>query len=287
MALNIEQLRVNCSAPSDTCYHFSLKDGELTALIGNNGAGKSTLLKLLAGELSFQQGDVTTAQWSLSKHPIEYRAQVGFMPDIFPAAAEFSVLTFLNFVATCYSMSEQTLEQRLAWVLSELQLSDIRHTPLTQLSLGQKQRVSLAQALLNRPSVLLLDEPLNGLDPTQQAMFWRVLQSIKSECQVLLASHHISDVLAHCDRLLLIDQQAIVADINQRQCQYLLIAQQPLEPQELETGVYIHERIIGFSTSDEAQSVATQFNYREVTVEPLQQALLEIFKQQSSGKWQW
>ncbi len=287
MALNIQQLRVDNSANSNDNYHFSLVDGELTALIGNNGAGKSTLLKLLAGELPIQQGAVSTAQRSLNKDPIEYRAQVGFMPDIFPAATEFTVLTFLNFVAACYSMSQQTLEQRLKWLLSELQLLDIQHRPLTQLSLGQKQRVSLAQALINRPGVLLLDEPLNGLDPTQQAMFWRVLQSIKNECQVLLASHHLADVLAHSDRLLLIDQHAIVADINQQQCQYLLIAEQPVSPHELDGGVCIHAKIFGFSTLDEAQSAATRLNNHAVTVEPLQQALLEIFKQQSSGIWQW
>jgi ABC-2 type transport system ATP-binding protein len=285
--LTVSQLKLPF-APKPTAINFTLEDRQITGLIGTNGAGKSSLLKVLSGELTLNGDSVTLNQYSLYRNPEQYKAQLGYMPDIFPADPQFSVSGFLHWCAVCKQIPSPQIRPKVNHLLEQLQLQQLARRRLNQLSLGQKQRVSLAQALLASPNLLLLDEPLNGLDPSQQEQFWQLLKHNHGNACVLVASHHLADLFHHCQRLLILEQQRLVCDINFQQHRFISVLKQALAPGfSLDELDQLHPKLLAFRD----QTVFTEFNRQHssklLLSGTLSDTLPQVFRLQATGEWQW
>lgn len=191
---------------------FSIHEGEIVGLLGLNGAGKSTILKTLGTLTQPSFGEAFIAGISVRDEPHKVREKIGYLPDTPPIYEEMSVLSYLEFVAALKGVPSSKVKAAVAEAMSKTQLESVSERSLGELSHGFKQRTNIAQALVHRPKVLILDEPINGLDPIQIVEMRDLILSLKSHHTVLLSSHILSEITKTCDRILVIDQGRLVAE---------------------------------------------------------------------------
>lgn len=174
---------------------FSLWPGQLLGLIGPNGAGKTTLLRVLAGLQAAQYGEVRVGGRSLPRESDEIRRHIGFAPDSPPVYEDLTLEQFLRFIGRCYELESEDIEERVSFWLDRLWLTDKRSIAIRNLSRGMRQRVTLARTFLPRPRVLLLDEPLIGIDPKGRVQLRAVLGMLREQtCAMIVSSHILSDL---------------------------------------------------------------------------------------------
>src|SRR5262245_50527520 len=157
---------------------FAVPPGEICGLVGPNGAGKTTLLRILATLLPAFRGEAHVAGFSIRKEAAEIRRRIGYMPDTFGGYQEMPVETYLQFFAHLYRLSEDGAAGVVKDILGLVDLLPLSETPVGLLSLGARQRLSLGRVLLHNPEVLLLDEPVNGLDPTSRKQVREILREL-------------------------------------------------------------------------------------------------------------
>jgi len=189
---------------------FTLKQGEIVGLLGPNGAGKSTLFKLITAYLPATSGEVLVNHLKASKQPLEVKKTIGYLPENNPLYPEMYVREYLGFIANLHKVSKTRIDK----VIAQVGLEGEAPKKISQLSKGYKQRVGLASALIHNPSVLLLDEPTTGLDPNQIIEIRNLIKQIGQTKTVLFSSHILQEVEAICQRVLLINNGKLVADIN-------------------------------------------------------------------------
>lgn len=215
---------------------FSIAKGEIVGLLGLNGAGKSTILKTLGTLLLPSQGDAFIAGYSVRTHAQDVRAQIGYLPDTPPIYEEMSVLSYLNFVAKLKGVARSQMKKAVAEAMQKTHLEAVANRKLGELSHGFKQRANIAQALVHQPKVLILDEPINGLDPIQIVEMRDLILALKQDHTVVLSSHILSEITKTCDRILVIDQGRLVAEGTERelrgQADDQFIIELSLEPTE-------------------------------------------------------
>jgi ABC-2 type transport system ATP-binding protein len=223
---------------------FTVRPGEPTAYLGPNGAGKSTTLKILAGLLRPDQGQVRIAGFDIHQDPLEAKRRVGYVPE---NAALYATLTpneYLSLIAELYHLDRPTAADRITQLLRAFDLPNVGDRQIETLSKGQRQKVLLIGAMLHNPDVLLLDEPLNGLDANAGLTFRRILEELAGQGKTILFCSHILEVIERiCPRVILIDQGRIVADdttanLRQRHAKGTLEAvfQQLTRPDEADEG---------------------------------------------------
>ncbi|KYF66048.1 ABC transporter ATP-binding protein [Sorangium cellulosum] len=183
---------------------FSIEAGEIVGLLGLNGAGKTTTLRILACDLLPSAGRVLVDGLDVVDHPHEVRSRIGYLPDRPPLYEEMSVRAFLHFAARLRGVDAGAADKRVAEALSVTQLEDVASDPISALSHGYKQRVGIAQAIVHKPRLLVLDEPISGLDPVQIVEMRALLRSLRGEHTILLSSHILSEISETCDRILVI-----------------------------------------------------------------------------------
>ena len=184
---------------------------EVVGLVGKNGVGKSTLMKLAVGLLRPSQGTVTVAGHAAGS--VAARAIVGFAPDLERLYEDRSAVTFVAWMLRYHGMSRRDAEQRGCEVLSELGLGDAMHRPIREYSKGMRQRVRLAQALAHRPTFVLLDEPMTGLDPVARAEFAKQIRALPTQgIGVLISSHVLHELETLVDRVVLVHQGRLLAE---------------------------------------------------------------------------
>ena len=191
---------------------FSIADKEVVGFLGLNGAGKSTTLKVLAGLLMPTAGKVCIDGVDVLDAPDSFRQRIGFLPEDPPLYREMQVAEFLRWVGQVKGLSKAELKARLPEVLDLCQLTDRADWVIGTLSHGYRKRVGIAQAIIHRPQLVLLDEPNSGLDPAQIVEMRKVLTALKAECTVLISSHILSEVSQTCDRILVLHDGKIVAE---------------------------------------------------------------------------
>lgn len=189
----------------------SIASGEIVGLLGLNGAGKTTTLRILACDLLPSSGRVTVDGLDVVQSPHEVRSRIGYLPDHPPLYQEMSVHAYLHFAARLRGMSKAEAERRVPEVEEQTQLRDVAMDPIASLSHGFKQRVGIAQAVVHRPRLLVLDEPITGLDPVQIVEMRELLRSLRGEHTIILSSHILSEISETCDRLLVIKGGEIAA----------------------------------------------------------------------------
>jgi ABC-2 type transport system ATP-binding protein len=188
---------------------FTIEAGEIVGLVGLNGAGKTTTLRILACDLLPSSGSVRVDGIDVVERPHEVRGRIGYLPDTPPLYSEMTVRDYLKFAASLRGMSRAEAERRVPEVEEMTQLQDVAGEPITSLSHGYKQRVGIAQAVVHKPRLLVLDEPITGLDPVQIVDMRKLLRSLKGDHTILLSSHILPEISETCDRLLVIRDGAI------------------------------------------------------------------------------
>ena len=190
---------------------FSISSNEVVGFLGLNGAGKTTTLKVLAGLLLPSGGDVSVDGVDMSESPTGIRSRIGFLPEDPPLYQEMTVRDCLRFVGGLRGMSPSSIEDRLADVLSRTNLNEVADRVISELSHGFRKRVGIASAIIHSPKLVILDEPISGLDPVQIVEIREVIRGLKEECTVLLSSHILSEISQTCDRILVLNQGRLVA----------------------------------------------------------------------------
>ena len=189
---------------------FTVNKGELVGFLGPNGAGKSTTMKIITGYLPQDEGDILIDGQKVSGQNLEYKKQIGYLPEHNPLYTDLYVKEFLEITAGFYHLKNK--KQRIAEMIELTGLGIEQHKKIRALSKGYRQRVGLAQALIHDPSILILDEPTTGLDPNQLEEIRALIRQISKEKTVILSSHIMQEVEAVCNRVLIINKGKIVAD---------------------------------------------------------------------------
>lgn len=177
-------------------------------LLGENGAGKTTLMRIICGILRPDSGTVCFDGMDVSEE--DYRAILGYLPQDFGYYPEFTGLDFLLYMAAVKGIEKAQARRRAAELLELVSLQDAAKKKVKTYSGGMKQRLGIAQALLNRPKLLVLDEPTAGLDPKERVRFRNLIQDIGRESVVLLSTHIVSDVEHIADHLLMMKEGQLI-----------------------------------------------------------------------------
>lgn len=191
---------------------FTIADREIVGLLGLNGAGKSTAMKILAGLLLPSAGTVTVGGTDAVLDPDGLRRKIGFLPEDPPLYREMRVREFLQWCGELKGRSKGEVQKAMPEVLKTCDLEHMADRVIGELSHGYKKRVGIAQAIIHRPEVVILDEPISGLDPQQIVEMRKVVRSLKDFATVLISSHILSEIEQTCDRILVIHQGKLVAE---------------------------------------------------------------------------
>lgn len=190
---------------------FKVEKGEILGFLGPNGAGKSTTMNMLTGYISSTSGEVLINGTDILEEPKKAKANIGYLPEIPPIYVDMTVDAYLNFI---YDLKKCKLPRKahLKDVCNLCKVQDVRHRIIKNLSKGYRQRVGLAQALINNPPVLILDEPTVGLDPTQIIEIRTLIKKLGKRHTVILSSHILPEIQAVCDRIIIINRGQVAAD---------------------------------------------------------------------------
>ena len=191
---------------------FSIGAGEIVGFLGPNGAGKTTTLRMLTGFLPPTAGEARVAGFDVVSQSMEVRSRIGYLPETVPVYRDLTVSAYLDFVARLKGIARGEQARRIATVVDACGIGDVRGRRIGALSRGYRQRVGLAQALLNDPDVLFLDEPTVGLDPKQIVEIRELIKSLAGRRTVLLSTHILPEVNVLCRRVLIIHKGRLVAD---------------------------------------------------------------------------
>ncbi len=190
---------------------FEVPSGQITGFLGPNGAGKSTTMKMLTCYLAPTSGKATVAGYDIEENSMEVRKRIGYLPEHNPLYTEMYVKEYLRFIAGI-AQYEGNVSQRINELIEMTGLGVEKHKKIGMLSKGYRQRVGLAQALLNNPEVLILDEPTSGLDPNQVVEIRNLIKEVGKEKTVILSTHIMQEVQAMCSRVIIINKGKIAAD---------------------------------------------------------------------------
>ncbi len=190
---------------------FSVPKGTILGLLGPNGAGKTTTMRILTTSLAPTSGKATVAGFDVVTAPQEVRKRIGYLPEVPPIYTDMSIISYLKFVADIKEVPLDKKANRIGEVLEMLDLGKMSKRLIGHLSLGYRQRVGLAQALLHDPDVLILDEPTRGLDPKQILEIRKLIKSLSGQRTIILSTHILPEVSSTCDDVIIVDQGEIVA----------------------------------------------------------------------------
>ena len=190
---------------------FRVEEGEILGFLGPNGAGKSTTMKILTGFLPPSAGTARVGGFDVFEQPLEVKRRIGYLPETPPLYPEMTVRGYLDFVASLKGLPGRGLKVEVERVASLTGVAHVLDRVIQNLSKGYKQRVGIAQALLGSPPVLILDEPTEGLDPTQRAEVRALIKGLAGKHTVILSTHILPEVTMTCEKVLIINQGKIVA----------------------------------------------------------------------------
>jgi len=191
---------------------FSLNDGEIVGFLGANGAGKSTTLKMMTGYLTPTAGNVYVDDQNIIDNSLDIQKQIGYLPELNPLYAEMKVHEYLKFHAEIRHIIGEEFNKALKRVVGECGLQGVVHRTVGNCSKGYKQRIGLAAAMIHDPKILILDEPVSGLDPNQIVEIRELIKKLGKEKLVLMSSHILQEIQATVDRIIIIHEGKIVAD---------------------------------------------------------------------------
>jgi len=190
---------------------FEVTPGEVFGLLGANGAGKTTTFRMLCGLLPASSGTVNVAGYDLRHAAASARARIGYMSQKFSLYGNLTALQNLRFFASTYGLTGRRQRTRIDWALQQLDLQEVREADSMDLSLGYKQRLALACALMHDPDILFLDEPTSGVDPIARREFWHWINTLSNRGVTVLVTTHFMEEAEYCDRLAIMANGRILA----------------------------------------------------------------------------
>jgi len=212
MQLSIENVSKSYRSGNWALHNFTLQlNPGVLGLLGPNGAGKTTLMSILATITRATEGRVVWNTADLAANPDAIRSTLGYLPQDFGVYPNLNAVEFLEYLAAVKGLDAASSRKRIDDLLNLVNLADVRKRPLGGFSGGMKQRVGIAQALLNDPQLLIVDEPTAGLDPEERVRFRNLLSELSGERIVILSTHIVSDVEATATDIALISQGTLVA----------------------------------------------------------------------------
>lgn len=213
--MSIEVSRLSKSFGRRRVLHevsFAIGSGSVAGLLGPNGAGKTTIMRVLAGYYLPDQGSVVLNGRNALSDRLAARADVGYLPEAANGFQHLSVYDFLSTAAECRGLWGEGRDGALRRVADELDLEDVLDRPCGELSKGWRQRVWLAQALVHEPSVLLLDEPTDGLDPNQKTLLRNYIRKLARTKTILVSTHILEEAEEMCDRIVVLNEGRLMAN---------------------------------------------------------------------------
>lgn len=193
---------------------FTIGSGEIVGLLGHNGAGKTTIMRMLSGYLEPSGGSIDIDGVALATNAHQIQQQLGYLPENLPVYPDMMVADYLEYAATLKGVATKDRYQQMREAISATALEERALDPINTLSRGLRQRVGVAQALLGRPRLLILDEPGNGLDPEQTEHMRALIRRLARRATVILSTHIMQEVDAICDRVLMLRQGKLVLDAH-------------------------------------------------------------------------
>ncbi len=190
---------------------FAVEEGEILGFLGPNGAGKTTTMRILSGFLPASEGSARVGGYDVFEQPMEVKRRIGYLPETPPLYLEMTVLGYLKFVGRLKGVPSHQLQTEVDRVAHLTGTTQVIDRVIQNLSKGFRQRVGVAQALLNNPPVLILDEPTEGLDPAQRAEVRSLIKGLAGSHTVILSTHLLPEVTITCAKVLIINQGKIVA----------------------------------------------------------------------------
>lgn len=191
---------------------FRIGSNEIVGFLGLNGAGKSTTLRILGGILLPTAGSVKIHGQDLLDAPLEARRRIGFLPEVPPLYKEMTVRDFLFYIGSLREVPSDRIEARIQDVARRCSIDRVLDQVIGTLSWGFQKRVGIAQAIIHEPALVILDEPIAGLDPVQIVEMRKVIVGLRERCTVLVSSHILSEISQTCDRILVLHKGRLVAE---------------------------------------------------------------------------
>ena len=190
---------------------FTVRDGQIYGFLGPNGAGKSTTMNIMTGYLGATSGEVLINGHNILEEPEAAKSDIGYLPEIPPLYTDMTVREYLDFAASLKKIPRATRAEAVAEAMELVKVADVNGRLIKNLSKGYRQRVGMAQAILGKPQVIILDEPTVGLDPKQIIEIRDMIRGLGKKHTVILSSHILSEVSAICDQILIISKGELVA----------------------------------------------------------------------------
>jgi ABC-2 type transport system ATP-binding protein len=212
--ISIQHLRKNYG-DKEVLKGISLEvyPGQVLGYIGPNGAGKSTTVKILCGLISDYEGEVTVKGISLKNDPLKVKSMIGYVPELAELYEVLTPVEFLQFTGSLYGMGETVCNDRIEKMMTAFGLQNNMHQRMDSFSKGMKQKVLLSSGLLHNPDIIILDEPLSGLDANSVIIVKELISKLAKEGKTIFYCSHMMDVVEKVsDRIILIDQGTVVAD---------------------------------------------------------------------------
>ena len=191
---------------------FTIKSGEVIGLLGPNGAGKTTLMKILTGFIHPSAGRAVIGGHDVLTDTEKVQEMIGYLPENAPIYPELTVQSYLKMIADLRLIPREKQAAAISEAVTAVGLGDRLVRPIGTLSKGYRQRVGLAQAIIHKPKILILDEPTNGLDPTQIREVRHLIRKLAENSTVMVSTHILSEVEASCDRAIILIQGRVKAD---------------------------------------------------------------------------
>jgi ABC-2 type transport system ATP-binding protein len=191
---------------------FTARPGEVLGFLGPNGAGKTTAMRICAGYLPASGGAVSVCGIDVASDGLAARARIGYLPESVPLYSEMRVQEYLSYRAALKNVAHKQRQKRIDEALAAVDITDEKRRVIGQLSKGYRQRVGLADALVHRPDVLILDEPTDGLDPNQRRDVLALIAKLGKERTVILSTHILPEVESVCARVVILDRGRIIAE---------------------------------------------------------------------------
>jgi len=191
---------------------FEVGAGEVLALLGPNGAGKSTSMKMLTGYLPVSDGTISICGFEMAQDAGSAQSRIGYLPEGTPLYTESTVIEFLRFAASAREIPGKQQTKAVSLVIDRCGLQSVQHQLIDTLSKGYRQRACLAQSIIHNPSVLVLDEPTDGLDPNQKQDIQEMIREMSEDKSILLSTHIMEEAEFMSDRILLLNKGQSVAE---------------------------------------------------------------------------
>jgi ABC-2 type transport system ATP-binding protein len=190
---------------------FAVEKGEIVGFLGPNGAGKTTTMRILTGFLPPSSGTARVAGYDILTDSLQVRRRIGYLPEAVPLYTDMKVAAYLEFVAEVKGLERRERRRSVGQIMERCRIVDVQRMLIGSLSRGYRQRVGIAQALLNNPEVLILDEPTVGLDPKQIIEIRQLIKELSGQSTIILSTHILPEVSMVCQRVIIINDGHIIA----------------------------------------------------------------------------